>query len=64
MPPKKGAPKKSSGNPPRRVPHANETVAKGKQPGHGAVNRAKDAMWTTATEEPSSFMEPPGKKKK
>ena len=36
MPPKKGQAKK------KRVPHANETPLKDKQPGHGAVERAKN----------------------
>ena len=39
MPPKV---KKSK---PKRVPHANETPLKDKQPGHGAVERAKNQMW-------------------
>jgi hypothetical protein len=44
MPPKKGQAKK------KRVPHANETPLKDLQPGHGAVERAKNQMWS----EPSS----------
>jgi hypothetical protein len=44
MPPKKGQAKK------KRVPHANETPLKALQPGHGAVERAKNQMWS----EPSS----------
>lgn len=40
MPPKKV---KKKG----RVPHANETPLKHTQPGHGAVERAKNQMWAT-----------------
>jgi hypothetical protein len=46
MPPKKVTKKPK----PKRVPHANETPLKDKQPGHGAVERAKNQMWS----EPSS----------
>eukprot|EP00527_Entomoneis_sp_CCMP2396_P002896 CAMPEP_0198149318 /NCGR_PEP_ID=MMETSP1443-20131203/45983_1 /TAXON_ID=186043 /ORGANISM="Entomoneis sp., Strain CCMP2396" /LENGTH=59 /DNA_ID=CAMNT_0043814311 /DNA_START=82 /DNA_END=258 /DNA_ORIENTATION=- len=49
MPPKKGKPSK-----PKRVPHANETPLKDKQPGHGAVERAKNQMWTPAAASSSS----------
>mmetsp|Transcript_24438 Transcript_24438/g.44197 ORF Transcript_24438/g.44197 Transcript_24438/m.44197 type:complete len:103 (+) Transcript_24438:82-390(+) len=45
MPPKKVKKPK-----PKRVPHANETPLKDKQPGHGAVERSKNQMWS----EPSS----------
>mmetsp|Transcript_32754 Transcript_32754/g.68871 ORF Transcript_32754/g.68871 Transcript_32754/m.68871 type:complete len:126 (-) Transcript_32754:689-1066(-) len=40
MPPKKAKKPK-----PKRIPHANETPLKDKQPGHGAVERAKNQMW-------------------
>ena len=43
MPPKKGQAKK------KRVPHANETPLKDKQPGHGAVERAKNQMWSSSS---------------
>ena len=62
MPPKPPAQKAKSGGgkPPRKL-HANETVAKHLQPGHGAVARAQgNDMWTETT----SFMEPPSKGKK
>jgi hypothetical protein len=35
--------------PKKRVPHANETPLKHTQPGHGAVEKAKDSMWTPAS---------------
>ena len=41
MPPKNGQAKK------KRIPHANETPLKDKQPGHGAVERAKNQMWSS-----------------
>jgi hypothetical protein len=62
MPPKPPAQKAKGGGgkPPRKL-HANETVAKHLQPGHGAVARAQgNDMWTETT----SFMEPPSKGKK
>ncbi|CAB9519364.1 expressed unknown protein [Seminavis robusta] len=40
-------PKKKTGKP-KRVPHANETPLKHKAPGHGAVERAKNNMWTSS----------------
>ena len=43
MPPKGKKPK------PKRVPHANETPLKDKQPGHGAVERAKNQMWSESS---------------
>ncbi|KAL7530370.1 hypothetical protein ACHAXR_003450 [Thalassiosira sp. AJA248-18] len=43
MPPKKGQAKK------KRIPHANETPLKDKQPGHGAVERAKNQMWSSSS---------------
>eukprot|EP00985_Skeletonema_marinoi_P024493 scaffold17060_cov80-Skeletonema_marinoi.AAC.1 len=48
MPPKKGQAKK------KRVPHANETPLKDKQPGHGAVERAKNQMWSSSSSSSSS----------
>ena len=42
MPAKKQQTKK------KRVPHANETPLKHIQPGHGAVERAKNQMWSNS----------------
>mmetsp|Transcript_27008 Transcript_27008/g.48734 ORF Transcript_27008/g.48734 Transcript_27008/m.48734 type:complete len:126 (+) Transcript_27008:46-423(+) len=44
-------PKKANKAKPKRIPHPNETPLKHKAPGHGAVERAKNQMWTP---EPSS----------
>jgi hypothetical protein len=62
MPPKPPAQKAKGGGgkPPRKL-HANETVAKHLQPGHGAVARAQgNDMWTETT----SFMGPRAREKK
>ena len=45
MPPKKSKPK--------RTPHPNETPLKHKAPGHGAVERSKNNMWSTTSSESS-----------
>lgn len=50
MPPKKV--KKSK---PKRIPHANETPLKDKQPGHGAVERAKNHMWSEKSNSSSQY---------
>ncbi|GMH69267.1 hypothetical protein TrLO_g15209 [Triparma laevis f. longispina] len=46
MPPKKSKPK--------RVPHPNETPLKHKAPGHGAVERSKNNMWSMTSSEATS----------
>mmetsp|Transcript_5080 Transcript_5080/g.10713 ORF Transcript_5080/g.10713 Transcript_5080/m.10713 type:complete len:119 (+) Transcript_5080:130-486(+) len=33
----------------KRIPHANETPLKHKAPGHGAVERSKNSMWTSSS---------------
>lgn len=48
MPPKKQQAKK------KRVPHANETPLKHTQPGHGAVERAKNHMWSVPDQSSSA----------
>jgi hypothetical protein len=39
-------PPKSKAKKPKRIPHPNETPLKHKAPGHGAVERAKNQMWS------------------
>lgn len=54
MPPKKGKAK------PKRIPHANETPLKHKQPGHGAVERAKNQMWHSEPSNSAQSTRAPG----